>query len=481
MARSIGADRPQLINQRFADEDSSGRVESVDSSLVGESDTSDSGSQIQADNGLASHLVSHQAGLQAGLQSSPTMSSVSRGSTESRSSPRSLHASPAHNGQSGHPARDDPSAGTRTSPVLIVRTYSVRHGRKASYSVQSTTSLSGSPDDSDSPPDKRNRPAAAMAEQWVGNRKSLRIQVAHLVGAYPEVCVDLSHNWLVLDQTPGARTALATGLLGGGSDKKLSIDLSNRRVGDLREGAGVRYQQGLGPKDWSKAIIDNEAVALTTALCKEIGRVVREQPEMPEFSLICHDQPLATVVYPLVKALAAEASGLSGLHKLDLNRYSRSPEVGEARPGSADAAALMERFIVRLGILLAGTRSLRELSLRLNGLTAIDLATLMVAANASLVRLDLSRNPLCALNDFGAVSQKGMRALARHLRKNVTLTELDLSYCGINNDGADLLVRGLAGNRPLKTLALAGNPIRSDHPVFADARVYAGPGTAPRQ
>ncbi len=489
MARSIGADRAQLINQRFTDEDSSGRIESVDSSLVGESESTDidSDAEAEADAATATANGIRLPGDRA--PASPTMTSVARaGAGAELSVPsRSRQASFVHRGGAERQPSDDSLAGKRTSPVLIVRTYSVRHGRKASYHVQSTTSLSGSPDDSDSPPGKPNSPGTGkgmgtgMAEQWVANRKSLRLQVAHLVGAYPEVCVDLSYNWRVLDQTPGARTALATGLLAGGGDKKLSIDLSNRRVLDLREGANVRYQQGLSPKDWSKSITDGEASGLTAALCREIGRVAREQVEMPQFSVVCHDQPLATVVYPLVKVLAVEAGVLHGLYKLDLNRYSRSAEVGQARPGSADAAAGMERFVIQLGTLLATTRSLRELCLRMNGLTAIDLATLMVAANATLVRLDLSRNPLSAINDFGVLSQKGIRALARHLRKNVTLVELDLSYCEINNEGANLLVKGLTNNRQLAKLVLAGNPIRADHPIFSDARVVAGPGAALHQ
>lgn len=526
MASSIGADRPQFPNQHKAtdSEASSGRVGEDDSSLVDDSDSTEYG-HSDARSRIASGHASSQG-------QPPTMKSVSRASTDALSSSGGLLSGvemKGSNGQhrgSGRGAPDCPrsedrhsddgrsddkhsenrslngnhagrqsarqsvpqspqaltpppaASGHRSSPVLIVRTYSVREGRKATYRVHSTTSVTsvGSVDD-DSPPPERGSSVQDVTRHRATDRKSLRGQVAKLVGAYPVVCVDLSFNWTDIDQTSGARTALATGLLAGGCDKKLSVDLSNRRLSDLREGAEMRYQRGLAPREWRKAIVDSEAMALAEALCKELQRVSREQKAMPEFGLVCHDQPLDGVVYPLVKTLAEHAAVLGGLARLDLNRYNRS---AEARPGSADADAAMEKYVIRLGMLLATTRSLRELSLRMNGLTSIDLATLMISGNATLTRLDVSCNPVCRRTD-GTRSLKGIRVLVRHLRKDTQLTELDLSFCGIDGDAATLLLKGLDGHRSLGRVNLFGNPVSPKHSIFADKRVHASTGVALRQ
>ncbi len=519
MASGIGADRPIFPIQHRANdgEESSGRIGEDDSSVVDDSDSTEYGhSEVR------SRTASGQESTQ---RQPPTMTSVSRASMEALSSsggllsvtegeglngqhrgsersmphrPRSDESrSEGHSPNGDHVARQSallsapsspqslspPSAaaGQRTSPVLIVRTYSVREGRKATYRVHSTTSVTSVTGiDDDSPPLERGSSMQDVTRHRATDRKSLRVQVAKLVGAYPEVCVDLSFNWTDIDQTSGARTALATGLLAGGRGKKLSIDLSNRRLSDLREGAEMRYRQGLAPREWRKAIVDSEATALGEALCKELQRVSREQTAMPEFGMVCHDQPLEGVVYPLVKTLAAHAGVLTGLARLDLNRYSRSAEVGEARPGSVEGEAAMEKYVVRLGILLATTRSLRELRLRMNGLTSIDLATLMVSGNATLARLDLSCNPVCQRPD-GTRSLKGLRELVRHLRKDMRLIELDLSFCSIDGEAAALLMKGLDGHRSLERVNLAGNPIPPAHPIFADRRVQASPGIALHQ
>lgn len=472
MTSRTGADRTRFPNWQLKnhDEDSSDRV-GEDSSLV---ETSESSDGDRRDGAVPVRDQAGESPPRPRMKGGPM--AASRASAETLPTPCSPPPSP----ESRSPETMSPAA-NRTSPVLVVRTYSVREGRKATYRVHSTTSVSPSAlDDSDSPSLERGLSVQDVTRHRAADRKSLRVQVAKLVGAYPEVCVDLSYNWTDIDQTSGARTALAPGLLAGGRNKKLSIDLSNRRVADLRQGAEVRYRQGLGLKEWRKAIVDSEAAALAEALCKEFARVSREQTQMPEFGLVCHDQPLATVVFPLVKALANSATTLTGLTRLDLNRYSRSAEVGEARPGTADGDAAMERYVVRLGVLLASTRSLRELCLRMNGLTAIDLATLMMAGNVNLRRLDLSCNPVCRRPD-GARSMKGLRELVRHLRKNEKLTEIDLSFCGLDADAANLLLKGLSGHQGLDSVNLAGNAIPQDHPIFADPRVQARPSAAPHQ
>jgi hypothetical protein len=379
-------------------------------------------------------------------------------------------------------AESRPPPSGRTAPLLIVRTYSVREGRKATYRVQSTTLVRAVDADATVvPPLERGLSVQDVVRRRAADRKSLRVQVAKLVGAYPEVCVDLSYHWSDTDQTSGARTALAAGLLAGSRRKKLSIDLSNQRIKDLREGAQMRCHQNLSAKKWRKSIIDSEAAALAEALCKELARVCREQILMPEFGLICHDQPLADVVYPLTKALANGAAVLTGLKRLDLSRYSRSSEIPAARPDAAEAADAMERYVIRLAMLLASTHSLRELCLRMNGLSALDLATLMVADNKTLAKLDLSCNPICELPD-GVRSMKGMRELVRHLHRYQELVELDLSFCGLDEKAADLLLKGLDGHPGLEKINLTGNHILMNHAVFKDARVHAsGTGIAPRQ
>lgn len=486
MASRIGADRSKLPNQQLtnSDDDSSDRV-GDDSSLVDDSDSSDySECDVPARNSASESPPRPR--MKSGTRAASCSSTETL--SASVSPPPSPEPQPPSVGKVGSVSTASPaspvstiSTASRTSPVLVVRTYSVREGRKATYRVHSTTSISASAlDDSDAAAMERGLSVPDVMRHRAPDRKSLRVQVAKLVGAYSEVCVDLSYNWTDIDQTSGARTALATGLLSGGRSKKLSIDLSNRRIADLREGAEMRYRQGLGAKEWRKAIIDTEAVALAEALCKEIARVRREQVQMPEFGLVCHDQPLAGVVYPLVKALAAASPALNGLTRLDLNRYSRSAEVLEARPDSADAAEATERYVIRLAMLLGTTRSLRELGLRMNGLGALDLATLMVAGNATLTRLDLSCNPVCVRPDQQR-SLKGLRELVRHLRKDDRLVELDLSFCGLDAAAADLLLKGLQGHRKLDKVNLTGNAIPTGHPIFRDARVQAGQGLGPRQ
>ncbi len=219
---------------------------------------------------------------------------------------------------------------------------------------------------------------------------------------------------------------------------------------------------------------DKEAPAVVKALRAEIMRAIREQQEMPVFELICRDQTLSAVVLPLVKRLGQVAALVSGLRVLDLNRYSRSAEVGGAiTPGDARAEKLIAVFVSALARILAGSRSLKALGLRMNGIGPQDLVTIATAAvhSTSLSQLDLSCNPLC--ERFGKESPvlDGMLALKQALANTTTLTELDLSFCNIDEDAADLLAQALESNKTLKRVVLSGNPISREHPVFTDRRI----------
>ncbi len=219
---------------------------------------------------------------------------------------------------------------------------------------------------------------------------------------------------------------------------------------------------------------DKEAPAVVKALRAEIMRAIREQQEMPVFELICRDQSLSAVVLPLVKRLGRVATLVSGLRVLDFNRYSRSAEVGGAvTPGDARAEKSIALFVAAVARILAVNRSLQTLGLRMNGIGPYDLVAIATAAgrNSSLTRLDLSCNPLC--EGFGEASPvlDGMQALKQALVANTTLTELDLSFCGIDEDAAALLAQALKSNKTLKRVVLSGNPIGRDHPVCRDKRI----------
>ncbi len=437
MSSSVVADRGISVNRPRTqrDDDSSERIDSVDSSVVSSSSEASGGRGEQKNDAR------------------PAMSAIGAEPPESTHQPENQLALLKQGWRATLPMRAERASEKRSSvPSLIVRTYSVRRGRKSEYRVESVAS-------------------DEIVENRIDDRKSLRRHVARLMARHPEILVDLSYNWQALDQTIGARSAVATALLVGGKDKQLCIDLSNSRVRNLREGAATRYQSGMTRKAWLRAVVDAEAPALVMALGRELARVAREQSVMPVFSLVCHDQPLGSVINPLLKQLARHGDALTGLDRLDLNRYSRSAEVSEARPPEQVAHSDRDRLVIRLGVLLATTPALRELCLRMNGLDSHDLATLVVSRNRTLERLDLSSNPLCLRINDGRRSLRGVTELARYLRSESRLIELDLSICGLDGDAASQLAKGLRHNQHLQRINLSGNPIPADHAIFRDERV----------
>lgn len=351
--------------------------------------------------------------------------------------------------------------------TVVLRAYSERRGHRHSFRLEE-----GIPAFGHEPSSVRSRSAAAAPVFDHG--RSLRQRLAIQIGGHDKVAVDLSHRWDTLDTEPGARTKLIHGLLVAGNDKLIRIDLSNHRVADLRGWGQVRSQRGWSEEDRRQAVADREAPAVVKALKAETMRAIREQREMPAFELSCRDQPLSSVVFPLVKRLAKVAALVSGLRTLDLNRYSRSAEVGGAvTPGDTRAEKLNTLFIAALARIVSGNRSLKSLGLRMNGIGPQGLVAIATAArrNLSLNRLDLSCNPLCERFGEELPVLEGMLALKRMLSTNTTITELDLSFCGIDEEGADLLAQALQTNKSLRRVVLSGNPIGRDHPVFTDRRV----------
>jgi Leucine Rich repeat len=57
--------------------------------------------------------------------------------------------------------------------------------------------------------------------------------------------------------------------------------------------------------------------------------------------------------------------------------------------------------------------------------------------------------------------QKGVRAIQPGLQVNRTLRELDLSSCGIGDDGIRLIADALVGNTTMDSLHISYNPITS--------------------
>ena len=351
--------------------------------------------------------------------------------------------------------------------TIVLRAYSERRGHRNSFRLEE-----GIPAFGYEPSSARGRPAAAAPV--FDHARSLRQRLAVQIVGHDKVVVDLSHRWDTLDTESSARTKLIHGLLVAGNDKLIRIDLSNHRLADLNGWAEVRGQRGWAEEDRSHAVADKEAPAVVKALKAETMRAIREQREMPAFELTCRDQSLSAVVFPLVKRLAKVAALVSGLRLLDLNRYSRSAEVGGAvTPGDARAEKLNALFTAALARIVSGNRSLQSLGLRMNGIGPQGLAAIATAAkrNTSLSKLDLSCNPLCERFGEEPPVLDGMLALKRALAANTTLTEIDLSFCGIDEEAADLLAQALKSNHSLKRVVLSGNPIGRDHPIFTDRRV----------
>ena len=355
-----------------------------------------------------------------------------------------------------------------TSPTVIVRTESVKRGRRLSYEMKSvtvngaiTSTLATSPEEFSS-------------HGEVSSGKLLRKQLRGAISERRKFYVDLSQRWDNLNLKIDARTKPIPGLLEAGSGKSITIDLSNYRPAALRQGAETRIEQTLKYKDWRLAFKDVEVGLLIESLIAELERSSANPGQMPELELVCHDQPLFAAVYPLVKCLARNAESLWRLKRLDLSRFSRSEDVCEARlPTDKVQIEAYDKFIDRVAQLLEDSPSLRELGLRMNGVDAFALEEIAeaIAGNEVLERLDLSANPLGVEASEARSSLEGIRVLARTLRKRSALKILDLSFCGLRKPAADILVQSLAKNRSLEQINLGGNPIPPLHPIFKDKRV----------
>ncbi len=339
-------------------------------------------------------------------------------------------------------------------PLLIVRTESVKRGRKASFRVLS---------------EETGGHFSQVREVY--SSKSLRHEVHEVISDRPEVLVDLSLGRTKANSAPGVRCVAVKGLLTSGS-RKLILDLSNVRLSKWYECPFEQSENIDYDKAWRKAFRDSEASELVEALRRELERAAVTGKDMPEFALICHDQSLSEVVYPLMKTLALHAASLHGLTKLDLSRYSRSEEVCEAAPGSPELAHAFDKFVYKLMTLMAANPALQELRLRMNGIhpDAMTLIAAALANSATIERLDLSCNPLCQPPASARVSRAGIRVLASVLGKHTSLRLLDLSFCGIDGKAADALLPALASNKKLELVNLGGNPIFGNHGIFKDPR-----------
>jgi hypothetical protein len=429
------------------------RAAGADPSYLSESDNS-----RRALVGKSTHSASSSTSDSSdAAPSKPVMRTGARGSAAVSSKPSSTERSSC--------ASRGP---LQVSPTFVVRTESVKRGRRTSFRVTTSTtdeerSYSSS---TTGMPFHRQREVISKAEliEELGvelrQRKKLKL--------------DLSQHWDNLVPNAGARSAPLRGLLGAGAEKKLALDLSNHRPGALRKGAEVREKEFSDHGAWLKAFKDMEAGLLVEALTDEIARISRNPSRMPQLELICRDQPLFTAVYPLLKSLAQHARALPRLKALDLNRYSRSADVCEAHPPT-DRARLKayDKFIDRIAHLLEESPSLRELGLRMNGVDSFALAMISdaLSVNQVLERLDLSGNPLCTETSEARPSYLGLRVLTRALRRASSMTHLDLSFCGLDARAADLLVRALAQNKKLAQINLGGNPIPPSHAIFQDSRV----------
>ena len=130
----------------------------------------------------------------------------------------------------------------------------------------------------------------------------------------------------------------------------------------------------------------------------------------------------------------------------------------ERRPVKIDLSddeACGDESIGRLCSSLLGHRALTELRLPNVGCGFAGASSIaeLVAVHLKLRLLDLSRNP--------AIGDTGGGAIGRALRSSCALEQLNLSTCGIGDDGASAIAAALAarrGNAPLTHLDLSYNP-----------------------
>lgn len=303
------------------------------------------------------------------------------------------------------------------------------------------------------------------------NRKhKARLRIAQLVASYGHSYIDLSHNWKSHPNQKGLRAAATVGLFSAGSNKWLRIDLSNYRFSSTRQGNAYPV---LSPAEWGKLTQDKEGASLVAMLNKELARIIVRTEAMPAFDLICLDQPLYTVVYPLIRQLAAHCAALPGLRTLNLNCSSLNQGVREGRTGDVGNANRFVKFVDRLATILVNSPSLEFMGIRGNGIGPRRLVAIARALqhNSVLERLDLSRNPLCQLPNADRKIMGGIRALKKSLLMNTKLARLNLSFCGMDDKAADELLQALKKNKVLQFVDLTGNSINEEHAIFKDSRM----------
>ena len=303
------------------------------------------------------------------------------------------------------------------------------------------------------------------------NRKhKARLRIAQLVATHGYSYIDLSQNWKSLPNQKGLRAAATVGLFSAGDDKWLRIDLSNYRLSTFRQGSA--YPK-LSAADWGKLVQDKEGASLVAMLNKELARIAVSKEAMPAFDLICLDQPLYKVVYPLVRQLAAHCASLPGLRSLNISCGTQNEDICVGRSGDIGTVNKFAKFVGRLATILVNSPALEFLGLKGNGIGPRSLAVIARALrhNAFLERLDLSRNPLCHLPTSGRTIMGGIRALNKSLLTNTKLARLNLSFCGIDDKAAGELLLALTKNKTLQFIDLTGNSINEEHAIFTDARV----------
>lgn len=419
----------------------------------------------------------------AGTDSSSLMNAddsrrdVARGSSESAASSRDvLTRKPAMKPRASVKTAASLRFDTKDGSLDLPRAYATPDASR--FKVRSESAPRGGSRGATSV-DERRDSSATRAKRFHLQRDAVsEIELVNRGGAEPgkrpKARIDLTQGWDNLAPDAGARMASLRKLRDTGAEKYVELDLSNHRPRELRKGAEVLKKKFPDQEAWLKAFRDLEIGLLVETLGDEISRFSNNPSRMPQLELVCQDQPLFAAVYPLVASLAEHAESLWRLLRLDLNRYSRSEEVCEAHlPTDEARIEAYDKFIDRLAQLLEESPSLRELGLRMNGVDSFALADIAdaLSGNQVLERLDLSGNPLCTEASDARPSRSGIRGLARALRSGCSLTDLDLSFCGLDDGAADALLQAVARNRKLRRLNLGGNPIRLDHPIFKDKRV----------